>query len=188
MRFLALVSGIVYILLSRPTSERPPLAALPAPATPPTLQPRLDHVRAGRENFVHELLEQAEPEIEHMHRRKDDLVPLHQAYELLKDVAVELVDDSRDSSWPDLQPDVDFAYKLAIIISTIKQHFGLHVEPASIGAQLFRALESEDFCTVADMRATILNDTRGVSEEDKSHYLFFLFWPERYSQFMRGVH
>lgn len=186
MRFIALVSGIVYILLSRPTENRPPLAALPPPRT--LDKPRGEHVRAYREFFIRDLLEQGDELSSQFFRRKDDLVPLHQAYDLLKEVAVALVEDDSESSWPNLQPDVDFAFKLAVIISTIKKHFGMNVEPGSIGAELFRALEGEDFCKVSDMRTRILNDTCGASEEDKSHYLFFLFWPQCYSQFMRGVH
>lgn len=181
MRFLALVSGIVYILLNRP-------APAPSPVrTPPQLRraERELRVRLERDAVVRDLLDAEDLALEHEFRRKDDRAPLQQACQLLHEVATPLLRRSEDAVAPD---PVELSWQLTVILSTIKKHFGLAPEADSMGAVLLHALQDEDIERVDRWYATLRRDIRGISDDDRSHYLFFLFWPRRYSLLMRGVH
>lgn len=178
MRLLTLLGSGLWLLLHRPAPPRPrPVAQAPAAALqpPPAILDMVNH-----------LLSHSEAELHHPHRRHDDLTPLHQAWHMLRELAVPAIAPA-----PGREPEVHslyFACRLAIICHTIGQHFDLPIETGSLGWQFLRDLQQNDMQAVHDRWRNLHYDLRQVGDDDRGHYLFFLFWPRRYAQFMSGRH
>lgn len=183
MRFLALVSGIVYILLNRPA---PGFLPPPAPAAPPRTE-REQRIRLERDAIVRDLLDAEDLALEHEFRRKDDRAPLQNAYQLLHEVATPLLRRKTDVETASADA-VELSWQLTVVLSTVKKHFGLAPEADSVGASLLHALQEDDRERILAWHSTLRRDITGIDDDDRSHYLFFLFWPRRYSLLMRGTH
>lgn len=180
MRLLTLLGGGLLLLLSRP--QPPAVSAVPSPA-PAENGSRLPSAVVDMAN---QLLADSEADLHHPHRRHDDLRPLDLAWQLLYELAVPYVDPPAGQDAQDYG--LKFACRLVVLCQTIRRHYGLAPETGSRGWQLLRDLQSGQLESVQERWLLIAHDLQRVEAGDRCHYLFFLFWPQRYNQFMRGRH
>ncbi len=79
----------------------------------------------------------------------------------------------------DIQSAREFGALIASFVASLA-NTGVQIEDGSTGKTLAVAMERRDFDAVSEIQATVMQKVRQLSGEDRSEYVFQMFWPKIY--------
>ena len=77
----------------------------------------------------------------------------------------------------DIQSAREFGALIASFVASLA-NTGVQIEDGSIGKELAVTMERRDFEAVANIQATVMQKVHQLSGEDRSEYVFQMFWPK----------
>lgn len=86
----------------------------------------------------------------------------------------------------DIQSVQEFGMLIASFVASLKTNMGVQIEGGSIGKTLTDAMERRDFDTIAEIQNSVMEKVHELSGEDRSDYVFQLFWPQIFNGLSAG--